>query len=108
MLGSSWAQVGSTQAAGSLGCVVSGLVSVCVVWGSCPLFSLILGVERTWIRLLCTGDSADGGGGRVEGDGAGALAGKGLAASSGESLGPGLSGRSCSVHTSTLDILVRN
>lgn len=36
------------------------------------------------------------------------LAGKGLAAASGKSLGPGLSGRSCSVHTSTLDILVRN
>ena len=100
--------MGSTQAAGSLGRVASGLISSCAVWGSCPLFSLILGVARRWIRLLCTGDSADGGGGRVEGDGPGVLAGKGLAAASGKSLGPGLSGRSLSVHTSTLDILVRN
>lgn len=108
MRGSSWPQVGSIQAAGSSGCVISGLIPSHVDWGSCLLSSLILGVEKTCIRFLCIGDSANGGGGRIEGDGAHVLGGKGLVASSGKTLGPGPSGRPLSVHTSTLDVLVRN
>ena len=83
--GSRWPQVGSAQAAGSSGYVISGLIPSRVDCGSCLLSSLILGVEKTCIRFLRAGDS-NGGGSRIEGDGARVLGGKGLVASSGKVL----------------------
>lgn len=80
---------------------------VCVVWGRARLPPLILGVERTWIRLRVLGIQQIVAAAVLRVMVPVPLQGRGWLLLQGR-VRSWPSGRSCPVHTSTLDILVRN
>lgn len=78
---------------------------MCVEWGWHLLLWGVCEVEGNLYQVIAVRNSANGGGGCIEDNGANMVGGEeGMAIFPGKILGPGLPDRTFSVHVSTLDV----